>query len=91
MQRVTSDPTADWSPSFSPDDSELVFYAFRSGTRHLWVMPAAGGAAPPRSSPTARRGTRCARRTARTSISSASAIRPAVYGEFPCQTGPCAA
>lgn len=42
MQRVTSDPTADWSPSFSPDDSELVFYAFRSGTRHLWVMPAAG-------------------------------------------------
>ena len=45
MSRVTVDPTLDWSPSESPDGTEIAFHSFRSGNRDIWVMPAQGGPA----------------------------------------------
>jgi len=45
MQQLTTDPTPDWLPRFSPDGSRIAFYAYRSGNRDLWVMPASGGQA----------------------------------------------
>jgi Tol biopolymer transport system component len=45
MQLLTTDPTPDWLPRFSPDGSRIAFYAYRSGNRDLWVMPASGGQA----------------------------------------------
>ncbi len=45
MSRVTVDPTLDWTPSESPDGTEIAFHSFRSGNRDIWVMPAEGGPA----------------------------------------------
>jgi TolB protein len=45
MQQLTTDPTPDWLPRFSSDGSRIAFYAYRSGNRDLWVMPASGGQA----------------------------------------------
>ena len=39
--------TPDWHPSYSPDGKEIVFYAYRSGNRDLWIMPTEGGPARP--------------------------------------------
>jgi Tol biopolymer transport system component len=45
MQQLTTDPTPDWGPAWSPDDREIAFHAYRSGNRDIWAMPASGGAA----------------------------------------------
>jgi Tol biopolymer transport system component len=45
MTALTTDPTPDWNPRWSPDGSQIVFYAYRSGNRDVWVMPARGGPA----------------------------------------------
>lgn len=45
LQRLTSDPANDWWPAWSPDGSTIAFYSSRSGTREVWLQPAAGGAA----------------------------------------------
>jgi Tol biopolymer transport system component len=44
MQRLTTDPSAEWCPRWSPNGSRLVFYAYRSGNRDIWTMPSQGGA-----------------------------------------------
>jgi Tol biopolymer transport system component len=44
MRQVTSDPTPEWGPKWSPDDTTLAFFAFRTGNREMWTMPAGGGA-----------------------------------------------
>ena len=41
--QLTSDPSAEWCPAWSPDGGSLAFYAFRSGNRDVWTMPAGGG------------------------------------------------
>ncbi len=45
MQQLTTDPTPDWAPAWSPDGDQIAFYAFRSGHREIWVQSAAGGPA----------------------------------------------
>jgi TolB protein len=45
MTQITTDPTPDWSPSWSPDGQEIAFYSYRSGNRDIWAMPANGGPA----------------------------------------------
>ena len=45
MRSLTTDPTPDWQPDYSPDGKQILFYAYRSGNRDLWVVPAEGGAA----------------------------------------------
>ena len=45
MQPLTTDPSPDWLPAWSPDGLEIVFYSYRSGNRDIWVMPADGGPA----------------------------------------------
>jgi Tol biopolymer transport system component len=43
MQRLTTDPTPEWAPAWSPDQTTLAFYAYRTGNREVYTMPAAGG------------------------------------------------
>ena len=43
MQRLTTDPTPEWAPKWSPDQATLAFYAYRSGNREVYRMPATGG------------------------------------------------
>jgi Tol biopolymer transport system component len=45
MTQLTTDPAPDWDPRWSPDGSEIAFYAYRSGNRDVWVMPSRGGPA----------------------------------------------
>ena len=45
MTPLATDPTPDWNPRWSPDGNEIAFYAYRSGNRDIWVMPARGGPA----------------------------------------------
>ena len=45
MTQLTTDPTDDWAPRWSPDGKEIAFYAYRSGNRDVWVMPSGGGPA----------------------------------------------
>jgi Tol biopolymer transport system component len=45
MTPLTTDPTPDWSPRWSPDGREIAFYAYRSGNRDIWAMPSRGGPA----------------------------------------------
>ena len=45
MQQLTTDPTPDWAPKWSPDEEQVAFYAFRGGKRELWTVPAGGGKA----------------------------------------------
>ncbi len=42
-QRLTSDEGQELYPKFSPDGQWIAFSAQYSGTRQVWVMPAAGG------------------------------------------------
>ena len=42
-RQLTTEPTPDWGPAFSPDGEQVAFYAYRSGNRDVWVMPASGG------------------------------------------------
>ena len=41
--RLTSAPSIETAPSFSPDGSQIVFESDRSGTQQLYIMPAGGG------------------------------------------------
>ena len=41
-ERLTSDPTDDFSPVPSPDGSEVAFHSWRSGNRDLFVLPLDG-------------------------------------------------
>ncbi len=43
--RLTSAPSIETAPSYSPDGSKIVFESDRSGTQQLYVMPAGGGEA----------------------------------------------
>ncbi len=45
MQPVTTDPTPDWAPAWSPNGKEITFYAYRSGGREIWAQPVLGGPA----------------------------------------------
>ena len=45
LRPITTDPTPDWAPRWSPNGELLTFYAYRSGNRDIWVMPVAGGQA----------------------------------------------
>ncbi len=42
-QQVTTDPSYDFIPSWSPDGKEIVFHSWRNETRDVFVVPAAGG------------------------------------------------
>jgi Tol biopolymer transport system component len=43
IERLTDDPSDDFSPSPSPDGKEIVFHSWRSGSRDIYVMPLDGG------------------------------------------------
>ena len=45
MSQLTTDPTPDLQPRWSPDGKEVAFYSYRSGNRDIWVMPSGGGPA----------------------------------------------
>ena len=45
MRQLTTEPTPDWAPRFSPDGASVAFYSYRSGNRDMWVVPTAGGLA----------------------------------------------
>src|SRR5262249_23966590 len=45
MQQITSDPTPDWAPQWSPDGREIAYYPYRSGRREIWIVPVGGGPA----------------------------------------------
>jgi Tol biopolymer transport system component len=45
MTPLTTDPTPDWFPRWSPDGREIAFHAYRTGNRDIFVMPSRGGAA----------------------------------------------
>ena len=42
-QRLTSHPSDDYVPSWSPDGKELAFYSLRNGNRDIYVMGSDGG------------------------------------------------
>ena len=42
IQQLTSDPSDDFLPSWSPDGREIAFYSFRTGNRDLFVMSPEG-------------------------------------------------
>ena len=41
-EQLTSDSANDFSPSFSPDDREILFHSLRDGHRNLWIMGSDG-------------------------------------------------
>ena len=43
--RLTTAPSIETAPSFSPDGTRIVFESDRSGNQQLYVMPAGGGEA----------------------------------------------
>jgi eukaryotic-like serine/threonine-protein kinase len=45
MRQVTTAPTQDWNPRWSPDGTHVAFYADRTGRREIWVQPVTGGPA----------------------------------------------
>ena len=45
MRQLTTEPTPDWAPRFSPDGKSVAFYSFRTGNRDMWIVPTAGGLA----------------------------------------------
>jgi serine/threonine-protein kinase len=42
-ERMTADTFDDLAPDLSPDDREVVFHSFRTGSRDLYVQPLDGG------------------------------------------------
>ncbi len=38
MLQLTTDPTPDWVPGWSPDGMSVVFYSYRSGNRDVWIV-----------------------------------------------------
>ena len=45
MRQLTTEPTPDWAPRFSPDGTSVAFYSYRTGYRNMWIVPTAGGLA----------------------------------------------
>ena len=45
LLQVTTEPSPDWAPVWSPTGTDIAFYSYRHGSRDLWLVPAAGGAA----------------------------------------------
>ena len=45
MERLTTDPAADFSPTMSHDGREVAFHSMRNGNRDVFVMPSSGGEA----------------------------------------------
>jgi Tol biopolymer transport system component len=45
LQALTTDPSVDWWPDWSPDGQAVAFYSLRSGTRELWIQNIEGGPA----------------------------------------------
>jgi Tol biopolymer transport system component len=45
LQRLTSQPTSDWGPAWSPDCREIAFHSDRGGNRDIWVVPVDPGPA----------------------------------------------
>ena len=45
MRQLTTEPTPDWAPRFSPDGKSVAFYSYRTGNRDMWIVPTAGGLA----------------------------------------------
>ena len=45
MRQLTTEPTPDWAPRFSPDGTSVAFYSYRTGNRDMWIVPTAGGLA----------------------------------------------
>jgi Tol biopolymer transport system component len=43
ITRVTSHPSADWFPTWSPDGSEVIFASERNDTYTIYAAPATGG------------------------------------------------
>lgn len=43
-EQLTTHPSDDYAPSWSPDEREVVFYSLRNGNRDIYVMSADGGA-----------------------------------------------
>ena len=43
--QVTSEPTPDWYPRWSPNGQDIAFFSYRTGNREIWVMPVSGGPA----------------------------------------------
>jgi Tol biopolymer transport system component len=44
-RQLTTDPTPDWAPAWSPDGTEVAIYAYRGGNRDIWIVPAGEGPA----------------------------------------------
>ncbi|HEX9754248.1 MAG TPA: protein kinase [Gemmatimonadales bacterium] len=42
-ERLTTDPSDDFSPDLSPDGREVAFHSWRAGSRDIYVMPLDGG------------------------------------------------
>ena len=42
QQRLTNNPHADWSPSWSPDGKRIAFSSDRDGASEIYVMDADG-------------------------------------------------
>ncbi|HEX9894209.1 MAG TPA: protein kinase [Gemmatimonadales bacterium] len=42
-ERITTDPSDDFSPDLSPDGREIVFHSWRAGSRDIYVQPLDGG------------------------------------------------
>lgn len=45
VQQLTTGPTSDWGPAWSPDCREIAFHSDRSGNRDIWVVPVEPGPA----------------------------------------------
>jgi Tol biopolymer transport system component len=45
MKQLTSLPTSDWAPAWSPDCRTIAFHSDRSGNRDVWVVPVETGPA----------------------------------------------
>ena len=44
LRQLTTDAADDSMPTWSPNDAEIAFVSTRDGERHVWAVPAAGGA-----------------------------------------------
>ena len=44
-ERLTTDPSDDFAPDLSPDEREVAYHSWRSGSRDIFISPIAGGPA----------------------------------------------